>query len=138
MATCILDLIRDHGLDFVGIQETMKKDFSSKFLRKIDPGECFEWRWTPSVGKSGGILCGTKKDTFDVKNCEVGKYIMKMEVWDKSKKLNYCVLVVYGSAHEEFKEEFLVELAAMCSNMSVPYIVGGDLTAISSLALRDE
>ena len=86
MATCILDLIRDYGLDFVGIQETMKKDFSSKFLRKIDPGQYFDWRWIPSLGKSGGILCGTKEDTFEVRSYETGKYIMKLELWDKRKK----------------------------------------------------
>ena len=38
MATYLADLIRDFNLDFVVIQETMKKDFSSKFLRKFDPG----------------------------------------------------------------------------------------------------
>ena len=67
MATCLSDLIREYCLDFIGIQETMKKDFSSKFSRKIDPGECFCWIWIPSVGKSGGILCGTKNDTFDIR-----------------------------------------------------------------------
>uniref|UniRef100_A0A8I6XEI9 Uncharacterized protein n=1 Tax=Hordeum vulgare subsp. vulgare TaxID=112509 RepID=A0A8I6XEI9_HORVV len=45
MGTYISDLVRDFKLDFYGIQETMKKDFSPKFLRKIDPGEAFSWSW---------------------------------------------------------------------------------------------
>ena len=55
---------------------------------------------------------------------------MKTEVWDKSKKLNYCVLVVYGSAHEEHKVEFLTELSDMCGNITYPYIVGGDFNIL--------
>ena len=42
------------------------------------------------------------------------------------------MLVVYGSAHEEHKEEFLLELAAMCGSMQVPYIVGGDFESTSA------
>ena len=67
MATCMLDLIRDHSLDFVGIQETMKKDFSSKFLRKIDLGECFEWKWSSSVGKSRGFYVALRKTLLMLK-----------------------------------------------------------------------
>ena len=42
------------------------------------------------------------------------------------------MLVVYGSAHDEHKEEFLLELAAMCGSMQVPYIVGGDFESTSA------
>lgn len=126
MATCLSDLIRDHCLDFVGIQETVKKDFSSKFLRKFDPGDLFCWKWIPSVGKAGGILCGVRYDTFDIKSCSAGKYVMKFELWNTCKQMNYCIMVVYGSAHEEFRVEFLTELSDMCRDISCPYILGGD------------
>lgn len=38
--------------------------------------------------------------------------------------------MVYGAAHEESKEEFLLELAAMCSSMNIPYIIGGDFNIL--------
>lgn len=37
MATCILDLIRDFSLDFIGLMETKKKEYKSCLFRKIDP-----------------------------------------------------------------------------------------------------
>ena len=40
------------------------------------------------------------------------------------------LLVVYGPSHEELKGEFLVELAASCNGMQVPYIVGGDFNIL--------
>lgn len=92
-------------------------------MRKFDPGDAFCWKWIPSEGKSGGILCGYRNNTFDLVNCTVGKYLMKLELWDKSLKMNCCILVVYGSAHEEFKIEFLTELAPMCGDIACPYIV---------------
>ena len=41
MATYLSDLIIDFKLVFIGIHETMKNDFSSKFLRKFDHGDNF-------------------------------------------------------------------------------------------------
>uniref|UniRef100_A0A453KDR9 Endonuclease/exonuclease/phosphatase domain-containing protein n=1 Tax=Aegilops tauschii subsp. strangulata TaxID=200361 RepID=A0A453KDR9_AEGTS len=66
MATCLSDMISDHSVDFLGLQETMKKNFSPGCLRKIDPFSIFSWNWTPSVGKSGGILCGIRNDNLDI------------------------------------------------------------------------
>jgi exonuclease III len=36
------------------------------------------------------------------------------------------MLNVYGASHDEGKEAFLVELAAMCSKNKDPYVIGGD------------
>lgn len=126
IATCLTDLIRDHSLDFM----VLKKDLSPKCLRRLDPFGLFNWEWIPSRGKSGGVLCGVRHDTLDIISCTKGKYILQMVLDDKRKKIVWGLLVVYGSAHEESKEEFLVELASMCSNMKVPYIVGGDFNIL--------
>ena len=42
----------------------------------------------------------------------------------------YCILVVYGSTHEEYKIEFLTEMSDMCSTTTCPYIVGGDFNIL--------
>ena len=53
-----------------------------------------------------------------------------MVVHDKKIKKDWGLLVVYGSAHEEHKVEFLTELSDMCGNITYPYIVGGDFNII--------
>ena len=95
MGTYISDLVRDFKLDFIGIQETMKKYFSPKFLRKIDSREAFSWKWIPSEGKSGGILGGFRSNVFDLVNYVEGKYLMNFELWNKILKMKCCILVVY-------------------------------------------
>jgi hypothetical protein len=47
-------------------------------------------------------------------------------LWDKMKKVSWSLLVAYGAAQEEQKNDFLTELAAFCNNVSTPFIVGGD------------
>ena len=58
MATSFSDLMKDHALSFICIQETKKRTFSASYLRKMDAFNLFSWNWIPSVGKSGGLISG--------------------------------------------------------------------------------
>uniref|UniRef100_A0A453F380 Endonuclease/exonuclease/phosphatase domain-containing protein n=1 Tax=Aegilops tauschii subsp. strangulata TaxID=200361 RepID=A0A453F380_AEGTS len=66
MATCLSDIISDHSIDFLGLHETLKKDFSPKLLRRLDPFSSFHWEWIPAIGKSGGILCGIRNSNLEL------------------------------------------------------------------------
>ena len=59
--TRIADSIRDHRLDFVGISETGKRDFSGSLLNRLSGGVDFSWRSRPPRGRSGGILLSVRK-----------------------------------------------------------------------------
>ena len=54
----------------------MKKNFSSKCMRKLDPFNTFEWVWIPSCGKSGGIIVGARRDSLDIESHKKGKYMI--------------------------------------------------------------
>ena len=66
----------------------MKKSYTQKFFRKIDNANEFSWHWTPSNGKSGGMLSGIKNDRFEVENFDSGEYMIIANVFDKSLKNN--------------------------------------------------
>jgi hypothetical protein len=103
IVACIKDMMHDYSLDFIGIQETMKKDYKMSFFRTLDPMNNYFWKWIPSRGKSGGILCGIKNDSLDVSAFKSRKYMLQFILWDKNKKCNWALIVVYGAAHEENK-----------------------------------
>ena len=130
MAACLTDIIRSYKLDFICLMETMKHTYTDKFFRKFDFAGDFFWKWAPSVGKSGGILVGVRSESLEVLGTRIGKYIVQINVWDKKNKCQWALLAVYGSAHEEFKEEFLAELSSWCNIVNLPYIVGGDFNII--------
>jgi exonuclease III len=138
MSVCLNDLIVDYALDFIGLQETMKKDYKQSFFRNIDPNGCFFWKWIPSVGKSGGFLCGARCDTLEVQTVKLGSFMILMNLWDKKKMCRWAIIVVYGPTHDEFKPAFLAELSSFCSAIDCPFIVGGDFNILRTLLEKNK
>ena len=64
------ELIQSEDVEVVGLQETIKKDFSARDLDRLTPKERFSWQWTPARGHSGGILLGIKEDILQIENWE--------------------------------------------------------------------
>ena len=71
----IADSIREHKLDFVGISETGKRDFSASLLNRISDGVEFTWKSRPPRGRSGGLLLGVRKETMDVLASSEGEFL---------------------------------------------------------------
>jgi hypothetical protein len=93
MSIFLSDLLREQELDFVGPQETMKKDYSPSFFRKIDHMNCFEWRWIPFVGRSGGILGGFRSSRFNICNTSVGRFHIKVTLMDLKLQLKWNLII---------------------------------------------
>lgn len=120
------NLIQEHRFHFIGLQETMAKNCDDRILRKFDPRSDYLWKWIPSKGKSGGKLSGINVDLFDVGAFHEGKYMLQLNLWDKTQKKKWNFINVYGAAQQENKDEFLAELANFCSKNNDPYVIGGD------------
>jgi hypothetical protein len=52
--------------------------------KKLDPSNDYMWLWSPSNGKSGGILVGSRIDDLDVGSFKQGKHVLQVNYWDKS------------------------------------------------------
>lgn len=106
----------------------MIKDCDEKLLKKFDYNQEYLWLYNSANGKSGGILYGVRKDLFDVGSFQQGDFMLQMNLWDKMRaKWNF--LVVYGSAHDKNKNDFLSELSSFCSRNREPILIGGTLTS---------
>jgi hypothetical protein len=58
-------------LDFISFVETMKNEYKQGiFSGRNDHGGVFFW--IPSIGKSGGILCGVRQETLEVQTYKLG------------------------------------------------------------------
>lgn len=123
ISTCLTDIMSQYGLDIIALQETMKKSYDAKFFRRIDPYNNFFWKWIPSAGKSGGILCGVKYETLEVQTVKLGEFMILLNLWDNKKKCRWAFICVYGPAHEDKKSDFLAELASFGNLVDVPYII---------------
>jgi exonuclease III len=56
-----------------------------------------------------------------------------MNLWDVKKKCRWAVIVVYGPAHDDLKDDFLAELSLFCNCVDCPFIVGGDFNILRSV-----
>jgi exonuclease III len=130
MSCFLVDFIREQEVDFIGLQETIKKEYSPAFFRAIDPQNLFAWKWIGSVGRSGGILGGFRLSRFNITDTEVGRFFIKVTLMDLKLNVTWCLVIVYGAAQMNDKEDFLIELGRVCSDQRHPTLIGGDFNII--------
>lgn len=126
----VKDYIWQEKLDIVGLQETIKQDFSDLELTDLAGGLPFQWRWLPAKGWSGGILMGVKVDILEIETTEVLDFCVTMTIRNRMSNYRFVVTTVYGPAQHEFSGEFLHELDGVCDKESLPMIFGGDFNLI--------
>jgi hypothetical protein len=107
MSSFLSDFIREQDVDFLGLHETIKKNYSPAFFRTIDPQGQFDWKWISSIGRSGGILGGFRLSRFSIIDTVVGKFFIKVTLHDLKLCLNWVFVIVYGAAQLNDKEDFL-------------------------------
>ena len=127
----LIKYIRDEDVDIVGIQETIKQDFSIHELQVLSTHK-FVWQWLPANGHSGGILLGVKEDTFEVEDMERGEFFVSMLLTHRRTALQWEVIIVYGPADHRRSATFLAELKAKVERCSTPLVVAGDFNLIQS------
>jgi hypothetical protein len=121
----IADCIAEHCLDFVGISETGKRDFTTSLLNRISGGVDFSWFSRPPRGRSGGILLGVRTSTMEVLACSEGDFHVKLHIRNKSDNFMWSLVTVYGAAQAEHKAAFLRELVNLAKDNPYPIIIGG-------------
>jgi hypothetical protein len=104
------DLIRETCLDIICFSESKKEDFTILHLHHLDPVGEFSWIWLPAKNTSGGILVGTSNDLFDIIKWDIYTYSISALIKSKKDDVVWRIIVVYGSAYEEHKLDFINEL----------------------------
>jgi exonuclease III len=74
--TQLRDYIRTNRLDIIGLQETIKQDFSTAELRSLEVGGIFAWNHLPAVGHSGGMLLGFRDESIEVGAWRMGTFFI--------------------------------------------------------------
>ena len=97
-------------VDYIGIQETKKDQFSNSFLKNLLGNRDFAWIFLPSVGSTGGILVGVNCEVFEILSWEIKTFSFSIVVRDKKIDRVCRITTVYGPAYADRKQEFISEL----------------------------
>lgn len=103
---------------------------SNAELSNLGGGGQFSWKWSPSKGRSGGILVGIRDSIFDIVEQQNGDHFVRLLLYDKTNDSRWNLVVVYGAAQVEHKEDFLTELSQVCQDSQYPFLLGGDFNII--------
>jgi exonuclease III len=126
----IREYIREEGVDGVGLQETIKSEFTQKDLSEIDPGHHFTWVWKGANGHSRGILMGIKEDNYEMEDAEKGEFYISMVLRHRLTNHRWELLTVYGLAQHNLLADFIAELSRKCMFATLPVVIGGDFNQI--------
>ena len=126
----IQETVREQKLDFVGLLETGRSNFTSHFLKYLAGGLDYAWYCLPPHGRSGGILVGFNSTSISVQNVVTGDFCVKFQLKSKVDGFLWTLVVVYGAAQDNLKPDFLAELVRICENETLPTLVGGDFNII--------
>jgi hypothetical protein len=83
-----------------------------------------------SKGRSGRILCGINLERFDVLQVAEHEFAISAEVVDKKTRGHVRLIIVYGPAQDDRKEQFLIELSNICAQNKLPPTSGGDFNIL--------
>ena len=102
--------------------------FSESFLRAVN---ChFNWHSLPANGTAGGILVGFDSRKFEVDSWQNRNYSVSAMVRNIDDGFIWRFIVVYGSAYEEGKLDFITELHELRANWTGPTVIGGDFNLV--------
>ncbi|XP_020701905.1 uncharacterized protein LOC110113605, partial [Dendrobium catenatum] len=123
------EVIKDHGILFVGLVETKLNAFDKVSFHKI-MGADWDFYLFPSDGLSGGIMVLWRSDlaSFSVLKETDQCIIGELNVFNKGVSM---IAIIYGNKEVVKRRELLGSLQEV-SNRKVPFIVGRDFNWILS------
>ena len=101
----ISDLTKEHNLSFIAISKTGRKNFTSPFHKKLCARRDFLWHVKEPRGCSGRIL-GIDLNVYDIGAIDEGNHYVKFHLCNKMDGFKWALVVVYGPAQNNMKEQF--------------------------------
>jgi exonuclease III len=128
--TLLKDYLREHKIDIVILQETIKQDFTDLELRSLEVGDKFFWCWLPANGHSGGMLMGVRDSSFEVGVVDMGQFYLSTSILNRANKRIVTIIGIYGPADHGRSGAFLEEVSAKVARTNTPLLMGGDFNLI--------
>jgi hypothetical protein len=82
----MFDYLRSEKVDSVGLQETIRQEFSASELRWLEVGGQFNWNWLPATWHSGGLLLGFCDEVFEVGVWRKGTFYLSAHILQRRTK----------------------------------------------------
>lgn len=123
------DLLVQHKIDIVLLQETKREHFSSRILKSISSSLDI-WHWVPYVGRSGGILFGGDSTKIKVLSCTEHRFCLDLVIENKLDSKIWEITIVYGPVQRSLKRSLWTELNTVRQHHIGHWLLSGDFNVI--------
>lgn len=133
----IKELVRNHKVDFLAIQETKMEDFTSSFCYNLWGSDDCQWVFRPSEGNSGGLLSIWRKSLANFHYSFVGESFVGVSLeWGERK--HRCVLInVYAMCEVVAKKRLWERLVLARRNLGGgAWCILGDFNSVAGRVER--
>jgi hypothetical protein len=124
--------MRSNRLDILGLQETIRQDFTTAELLSLECSGQFAWNWLLANVHSGSMLLGFRDECFEVGEWRKGTIFISAKILQRNINMIWCFMLVYGLADHGRMGELLGELERAVAGCQVPQVVAGDFNLIRS------
>jgi hypothetical protein len=91
--------LRDNHVDFVGVIETKKREYTAGFLRSLTSNIPFNWCSLSARGSARGILVGANSDIFNMVDGDILDFTISAMLTNKVTGFSFKLVAVYGSPY---------------------------------------
>ncbi|GMJ15906.1 hypothetical protein HRI_005259800 [Hibiscus trionum] len=123
-------LVREHRVEMLLIQETKMGDLSVDFIRKFWYDDFFDFVYSPSEGRSGGILTIWDKSVFNLEDSTVNNNFLRLSGYWRNVEGKVAIVNVYSPCNLSDQRALWHTLLELKSQVSEFWLVGGDFNAV--------
>lgn len=129
--TAVRDILVLERASVVCLQETKVASFSVRMISEL-MGLDFDYSFLPSVGVSGGVLIGWRRDCWRGAHTEIAAFSVTVHLFpvDGTVGADFWLTAVYGPTDHALKEDFLRELENLAATCSGSWVICGDFNLI--------
>lgn len=125
-------MVNKKNPSFLLLQETKLEEIDQKLIRTCWTSDDFDWCFSPSVGKSGGILSAWDKKKFILEAKRIEKHWIA--IWGEISSNNFRCLVIniYNPCNVDLRCNVWVEISEFWNEMNIPCQIMGDFNEVTS------
>ena len=125
-------MINSKNPNFIFLQETKMEQIDKKITRTCWRSGEYEWRFSPSVGKSGGLLLAWDSKFFSMKSLRCERYWIALCGEIPSKKFKCILINIYNPCDMDLRNEVFKEIECFWNEQKTPCLLMGVFNEVTS------
>ena len=123
-------MLRTFGCDVAILQESKLEVVSRSIAVSLWGRRPIEWRYLPSVGRSGGIIVIWDPEVLELGDSRIGSFSVCCKFRSLEDNFEWGLIGVYGPNDDYMRRALFEELSFFMSSWDISYFLGGDFNVI--------